>query len=247
VSSPGGFPAGIALANLLDDSRPRSPILAEAFKRAGIVDRAGRGVSMMYRQMLRAGRSEPDYSATNQSAVIVTVTTSGADLEMVRFIIEYEDSTSSTLSLDQLRILHEVKVMGPQTAPELVESLHASPAVIRTQLTRLAEMGLVEPRGSGRNRRHHLAAAFYRLAESSQYVRLLDTDPIQQEHMVLAYLDQFGRITRGKAAELCRLSPDQARVLLRRLVQAGELEMHGERRGAYYVRRADAAGRTRHE
>lgn len=238
VSSPGGFPAGITLANLLDDSRPRSPILAEAFKRAGLVDRAGRGVSRMYQQMLRAGRGEPDYSATNDKAVIVTITTSDADLEMVRFVVEYEDTTGSVLNLHQLRILHEIKVMGPQTASELVESLHESTAVTRSKLVRLAEIGFVEPRGSGRNRRHHLTAAFFRLAESSEYVRLQDTDPIQQEHMVLTYLDQFGRITRGKAAELCRLSPDQARVLLRKLVIGGELEMHGARRGAYYVKRS---------
>jgi ATP-dependent DNA helicase RecG len=237
VSSPGGFPPGITLANLLDDSKPRSPILAEAFKRAGIVDRAGRGVSQMYQQLLRAGRGEPDYSATNEKAVIVIIATSDADLEMVRFVVEHEDSTGSALSLHQLRILHELKAMGPQAAAELIDNLHESTSVTRTQLARLAEMGLVEARGMGRNRRHHLTAAFYRLAQSSEYVRLQDTDPIQQEHMVLAYVDQFGSITRGKAAELCRLSPDQARVLLRKLVDAGELEMHGQRRGAYYVRR----------
>lgn len=236
VSSPGGFPAGITLANLLDDSRPRSPVLAEAFKRAGIVDRAGRGITLMYQQLLRAGRGEPDYSATNEKAVIVTIPTSDADLEMVRFVVDYENSTGSALNLHQLRILHEIKVMGPQTVSELIDNLHESASVTRTQLARLAEMGLVEPRGAGRSRRHHLTAAFYRRAESSEYVRLQDTDPIQQEHMVLTYVDQFGSITRGKAAELCRLSPNQARVLLRKLVDAGHLHMHGQRRGAYYTR-----------
>lgn len=236
VSSPGGFPPGITLANLLDDSKPRSPILAEAFKRAGIVDRAGRGISQMFQQLLRAGRGEPDYSASNDRAVIVTIATSDADLEMVRFIVEYEDTSGSQLNLHQLRVLHELKVLGPQTAGELIDNLHQSTTIIRAQLARLAETGLVEPRGSGRNRRHHLTAAFYRLAESSEYVRLQDTDPIQQEHMVLAYVDQFGAISRGKTAELCRLSPDQARVLLRRLVASGQLELRGERRGAHYVK-----------
>lgn len=236
VSSPGGFPAGITLANLLQDSRPRSPILAEAFKRAGLVDRAGRGISLMYQALLRAGRGEPDYSATNERAVIVTMATSDADLALVRFLMEYETSTNTNLNLHQLRILHELRALGPQTAPELIESLHEPTNVTRNQLTRLAEMGIVEPRGSGRSRRHHLTASFYRLAEASEYVRLQDTDPIQQEHMVMSYVDQFGRITRGKAAELCRLSPEQARALLRRLVLGGELQLHGERRGAYYTR-----------
>lgn len=236
VRSPGGFPAGITLQNLLDDSKPRSPILAEAFKRAGIVDRAGRGIREMYVQLLRTGRGAPDYSATNTSAVIVQISTSDTDLEMVRFVLEYEDSDGRVLLLPQLQILHELKALGPETTPELVDALKESESSIRTYLARLIEMGLVESRGPGRNRRHHLTAAFYRLAQSSEYVRLQDTDPIQQEHMILSYVDQFGSITRGKAADLCHLSPGQARSVLKRLTQARELELRGERRGSHYVR-----------
>lgn len=240
VKSPGGFPAGITMANLLDDSRPRSPILADAFKRAGIVDRAGRGVQEMFRLLLRAGRGGPDYSASNDHAVIVSLPTSDADIEMVRFVLGYEDVTSEGLTLVQLRILHELKAMGPETLAEIVAGLKLTEAVLRPQLARLAELGLVEPRGPGRNRRHHLTAAFYRSAQSSEYVRLQDTDPIQQEHMVLTYVDQFGSITRSKAAELCRLSPPQARVVLKRLVASGDLTLVGERRAARYMRPPDS-------
>ena len=128
--------------------------------------------------------------------------------------------------------------MRPETTGELVAALTESESTIRTHLARLIEMGLVESRGPGRNRRHHLTAAFYRLAQSSEYVRLQDTDPIQQEHMVLSYVDKFGSITRAKTAELCHLSPGQARTVLKRLTDAGELDLRGEKRGAHYVRRS---------
>lgn len=236
VQSPGGFPSGITLANLLDDSKPRSPILAEAFKRAGIVDRAGRGIRQMHLQLLRTGRNAPDYSASNSGAVIVQIETTDADLELVRFIAEYEDQSSRPLPLPQLQILHELKTMGPHTTPDLVAALDSPETQVRTHLARLVESGLVETRGTARNRRHHLTAAFYRLAQSSEYVRVQDTDPIQQEHMILAYVDQFGTITRSKAAELCRLSPGQARAVLKRLTDTGQLKLRGERRGAHYVR-----------
>ena len=236
VRSPGGFPAGITLQNFLDDSKPRSPVLAEAFKRAGIVDRAGRGIREMYVQLLRTGRGAPDYSATNSNAVIVQISTSDADLEMVRFVLEYEGSDGRVLLLPQLQILHELKAMGPETTRELMDALKEAESSVRTHLARLIEMGLVESRGAGRNRRHHLTAAFYRLAQSSEYVRLQDTDPIQQEHMILSYVDQFGSITRRKAAELCHLSPGQARTVLKRLTDARELDLRGERRGSHYVR-----------
>lgn len=236
VTSPGGFPPGITLQSFLDESKPRSVILADAFKRAGLVDRYGRGIPEMYLQLLRLGRNAPDYSATNDKAVIVAIPTSDADLEMVRFVIEYEASAQSRLTLLHLRVLHELKAVGDSTVSELANALDVSEARLRSDLARLTELGLVEPRGSGRGRRFHLTAAFYRSAHASEYVRLQDTDPIQQDQMVLAYVDRWGSITRRKAAELCRLSPQQARLTLRRLVEAGELELRGERRGSHYVR-----------
>lgn len=240
VSSPGGFPSGITLDNVLDDSKPRSVLLAEAFKRAGIVDRYGRGVPTMFLQLLRLGREGPDYSGTHDKAVIVTIPTSDADLEMVRFVIDFEESSQTTLSLLHLRVLHELKAVGDATPPELGETLTTPHTRLRKELARLTEMGLVEPRGSGRARKFHLTAAFYRAAQASEYVRLQDTEPIQQDQMVLAYVDRWGSITRSKAAELCRLSPAQARTVLRRLVDAGELHLRGERRGAHYVRATPA-------
>lgn len=236
VTSPGGFPAGITLQTFLDESKPRSVILADAFKRAGLVDRYGRGIPEMYLQLLRLGRNAPDYSATNDKAVIAAIPTSDADLEMVRFVIEYEDSEQSRLTLLHLRVVHELKAVGAGAVAELASALDVSEGRLRSELARLTEMGLVEPRGSGRGRRFHLTASFYRSAHASEYVRLQDTDPIQQDQMVLAYVDRWGSITRGKAAELCRLSPQQARLALRRLVDAGELELRGERRGSHYVR-----------
>lgn len=236
IASPGGFPPGITFQTLLEESKPRSVILAEAFKRAGLVDRYGRGIPDMYTQLLRFGRNGPDYSSSNDKTVIVSIPTSDADLEMVRFVIEYEDAEQTRLSLLQLRLLHELKAVGGGALPDLAAALGVSDATLRAGLARLMEMGLVERRGNGRSRRFHLTASFYRSAQASAYVRLQDTDPIQQDRMVLAYVDQWGSITRGKAAELCRLSPQQASLVLRKLADAGELELRGQKRGSHYVR-----------
>lgn len=236
VSSPGGFPPGITLENVFEDSRPRSVILADAFKRAGLVDRADRGVPRIYDNLLRLGRDGPDFSGTNDHAVVVSIPTSDADLEMVRFILDYEETTGVQLLLRELRVLHSLKVSGPAELGELSRSLAISEASVRASITRLSEAGLVEARGSGRGRRYHLAAPFYRAAAPEAYVRMRDFEPIQQDQMVLSYLDTYGSITRSKAAELCRLTPPEAARLLKRLVLAGELELRGEKRGSHYVR-----------
>ena len=105
----------------------------------------------------------------------------------------------------------------------------------RGRLQRLVEAGLAEARGERKGRTWHLSAGTYRrLGEKSAYVRLRGFEPIQQEQMVLQYVEKHGRITRSEAAELCQLSSPQARNLLTRLAREGKLTRHGVKRGAFY-------------
>ena len=54
--------------------------------------------------------------------------------------------------------------------------------------------------------------------------------------MVLTFVDRHGSITRREAAELCRVTPERASLLLRSLRDEGELEMLGRKRAARYLR-----------
>lgn len=235
VSNPGGLPPGVTIDNILDQSRPRSPILADAFQRAGIVDRKGKGVNEMFESQLRAGRDAPDYSGTSSSMVTVSIPLGTSDLDLVRFLLTFENDHQRVLTLDELRVVHEVKAGGSATNAELGESLRLAPSAIRAATARLVEAGVLEARGSGRNRRVHLTARFYDLAQDrNAYVRIKAMDPLQQEHMVTEYVRTYGRITRSQAANLCQLSPEEARNLLKRLTTKGVLRLVGSRRAAYY-------------
>ena len=94
----------------------------------------------------------------------------------------------------------------------------------------------MEPRGERKGRLWHLSAAAYRRLgqKKAAYIRQRGFEPLQQEQMVLQYVEQHGRITRREAAELCQISPLQARDLLARLVKGSKLVRHGTRRGAFY-------------
>jgi ATP-dependent DNA helicase RecG len=87
----------------------------------------------------------------------------------------------------------------------------------------LVEAGLVEPRRERKGRTWHLSAATYRrLGQPAAYVRQRGFEPLQQEQMVLQYVEKHGRITRSEAAELCRLTSSQAYRLLKRLEKDGQ-------------------------
>lgn len=236
VTNPGGFPPGVTTANILDTSRPRSPILAEAFKRAGLVERRGKGVNDMFEQQLRAGRDAPDYSKTTPETVVLTVPLGTADLDLVRFLLTFENENLRPLDLDELRVVHEVKAAGSATGAELAQALTIIATTLRATATRLVELGILEARGQGRSRKYHLTARFYDLAQDrNAYVRVKGADPLQQERMILDYVGAYGSIARSQAAQLCQVSPTQARSILKRLVDAERLQLVGSRRGSRYV------------
>ena len=90
--------------NLLTMTRPRSPILSDAFKRVGLVERSGRGVKRIYETLLHSGRRGPDYSLTNSELVHVTVPLADGDREIIRYFVS-QTRAGVDLSLFDLQVL----------------------------------------------------------------------------------------------------------------------------------------------
>ena len=155
--------------------------------------------------------------------------------KLATFVAEARQD-GTTLGLTDLMVLREVRQERRVTSARAAELLQVATDEARAELNRLVERGLLEARGERRGRTYHLAAGLYRqLGEDAAYVRTRGFDTLQQEQMVVAYTREHGSITRAQAADLCQLGSDQAGRLLRRLRDAGILDMHGERRGTYYT------------
>ncbi len=239
ISSPGGFPEGVRLDNLLVTApRPRNPLLADAFKRAGIVERTARGIDTIFFEQLRNGRPAPSYERSNEATVSVVVPGGAANLDFVRLLVT-EAQQGRTLALDELLILNALWQTRSVSTVDAARLVQKPEAQTRAALHRLVEAGLVEERGQKRGRSWHLSAATYRLlGDKVGYVRQRGFEPLQQEQMALQYVEKHGRITRREAAELCRITGPQAYRLLDRLNKQGLLEREGERGRSVGYRRA---------
>ncbi|MCB1255840.1 MAG: putative DNA binding domain-containing protein [Microthrixaceae bacterium] len=235
ISSPGGFPSGITIENLLTaPPNPRNPRLADAFKRAGIVDRTGRGINKVYWSQLAVGRSAPDYGRSTSDWVVVRIHPGPADRELAAFVAA-QQRQGEPISLSTLQLLHEVRHEGRITTHRAAELLRIRNDEARVVLNDLVGRGLLETRGEGKARTYHLSAAMYSsLGQPDQYVRTRGFDSIQQEQMIMTFVRNHDKITRSDAARLCQLSGDQASRLLRRLAKEGKLVMEGTRRSAQY-------------
>lgn len=235
IVSPGGFPRGVTLENFLESSNPRSRILAEAFKRAGIVDRAGRGINRVFEASLRAGRPEPDYTRSSAERVSVSVQLGGTDGDLVRFVVEHDDRAGRKFDLVDLQIVRALKEDPRLSATDIADVLQRPLVWTKARLSTHLEEGLIEMRGDGRGRKYTLSAATYRrLASAAGYVRVRAFDEPQQRQMILNYVQANGSISRSEAAELSGTAPEAARRVLLRMRDEGALELRGERRAARY-------------
>lgn len=239
ISSPGGFIEGVTLQNLLvAPPRSRNPLLADIVKRIGLAERTGRGIDRIYEGMLRYGRPAPDYSMSDMHSVVLLMPRADADSSFLEMILTYERNSGTALPIDSLIILSRLRQERRLKTTDLVASTQKSETQTRAALERLVEAGLVEALGSGRGRSYMLSAKVYRnIGQKSGYVRQAGFEPLQQEQLVLNYIDKHGSIRRAEVMELCHCSPDQAYKLLLRLKKRNEIVQIGDKKGAEYQRK----------
>jgi ATP-dependent DNA helicase RecG len=199
------------------------------------VERTARGIDTIFYQQLRNGRPAPSYDRSNESGVVLVLPGGRANLDFVRLVVE-ESQANRPLSLDELLILNYLWLERRITTADVARLIQKSEADARSQLQRLVEAGLVESRGARKGRDWHLSATVYRrLGQEAAYVRQRGFEPLQQEQMVLQYLNRYGSINRAEAARLCTLSPSQAYRLLKRLEEAGKIQrLSGVTKGTRY-------------
>lgn len=229
ISNPGGFPEGVRLDNLLVTApHPRNPLLADAFKRAGIVERTARGIDTIYFEQLRNGRAAPSYSHSDGVGVVVVIPTGEANLEFVRLLVT-EGQRGRVIGLDELLVLDALSREGTLAADDAARLTQKPEGETLVIIRRLVDVGLVEKRGQRARVMWCLSAAAHSMLGGKP-----GFEPREQEEKVAQFMKRHGRITRGEAAELCGLSPDQAYRLLTRLAEEGQLVRRGMKKGAWY-------------
>lgn len=240
VSSPGGFVEGITLNNLLVTApRSRNPLLADIVKRIGLAERTGRGIDRIYEGMLRYGRPAPDYTMSDASSVVLRLPKSDADTAFLEMILTYEERTGAAMPIDSLIILSRLRQERRLTTSDLAADTQKSEQATRITLEKLVEAGLIDAHGVGRGRSYTLSAKVYKKAgQTAAYVRQTGFDPIQQEQMVLKFVEKHRRVKRAEVVELCKISPFQATRLLKRLAEDGKIVPMGKGKGTYYELRS---------
>ncbi|RPH55770.1 MAG: hypothetical protein EHM81_14130, partial [Chloroflexi bacterium] len=218
VINPGGFPLGIQLDHLLSARpRARNPLLADAFKRIGLVERSGRGLGIIFQGQMRNGRPAPNYATSDNLGVTVILDSRPPDLAFVEMTLRMQKRLERALQADELLAAWQLWRNGPAEAAQLEQALPPGET-----LATLLQAGLLQMRGN----RYDLSNDF-QPAE-----RQTSATP---ETLLLDYAARQGQITRREAAALLGINAEQARYRLENLVKQGLLTHTGRGRGAIYA------------
>jgi ATP-dependent DNA helicase RecG len=222
--SPGGFPPGITPENVLWQQNPRNRRIAEVLGRCGLVERAGQGFDMIYRECIRQSKPMPDFTRTDDHFVWVTLHGEIQDPEFLRFLEEIGQERMAAFTTDDF------------LAVDLVHREQPVPDRLKPRLEPLLEQGIIERTGHGRGTRLHLSRRFYRhLGKGGIYTRKRGLDRETNKALVMRHLKDCG--DEGcPISELQQVLPAQSRDYLKRLLSGLRLEGHvrldGQRRGA---------------
>jgi len=226
ISSPGGFIDGVTLENLLTvEPHGRNPALADALKRIGLAEKTGRGIDRIFEGSIIYGRPWPDYSETTSSNVKLFIQRAKADDKFTKLIADEQNILGRPLSFYALMILSLLKTERRAGISRIVELTHLSEGKIRGAIENLLEEGLVEGNGNGRSRSYMLSEKIYRESNKSiQYVRQTGIEKVAYPEMILKLArTQDGMVTKQNVADLLNISPGNAYVEIRKLIEEGKL------------------------
>jgi ATP-dependent DNA helicase RecG len=214
VVSPGGFPPGITVNNVLDQQSPRNRRLAEALARCGLIERSGQGMNLMFERAIRQGKPLPDFTGTSAHEVRLCLNGLVGDPAFVRFMERLGEETLRGFSTHDFLVLDHVHREQPLTE------------ALRARLPRLLEMGAVESNGGrGKGARYLLARRLYEaLGASGVYTRKKGLDRETNKALLLQHIRR-NAATGARMAEFKQVLPALGRGQIQALVQ--ELESEG--------------------
>ena len=207
IVSPGGFPSGITPENILRQQNPRNRRIAEVLAKCGLVERAGQGFDLIFRECIRQSKPLPDFSHTDAHTVWLTLHGDIQDPEFLRFLEEIGREQVATFGLDDFLVV------------DLVRREQRIPDALRLRVEHLLEQGIIERVGRGRGVRLLLSRRLYRhIGKAGVYTRKRGLDRETNKELLMKHI-QDNRNEGSRLGELVQVLPALSYVQVQKLLQ----------------------------
>lgn len=228
IINPGRLPVGVTIQNLLTTpSTPRNRLLTDILQKTGIVERSGQGIDKIYYQTLKEGKSEPDYSKSDDFAVELNLSAVIENKAFALFIesVQTELHDGEKLSVHEIIHLNEFR-KGSRDFK-----------VDKQVVNRLLEKALIEQKGKTKGTYYVLSKQYYEFVDEKGKYSKANIDEKQAFLMILQHLKKFENAKMKDFVDLFHggLTRKQVRTIVEKLVESKELNKQGTGKGTYYT------------
>jgi ATP-dependent DNA helicase RecG len=229
--SPGGFPSGITVHNILSRHMPRNRRLADSFARCGLVERAGEGADRIYEECVKQGKQLPDFTHTDAYQVSLILNGEVNHDGFLQFLHRVGDANIETNSTEDLLVF------------DCVRNKRRVPTALKSWLRKLIKQGVIESAGRGRGTAYFFAPSFF---EASDGILIGDRRPAADREAnkslllrhIIANGDKGTRFDDLRDGVPATLSRDQIKTLLKELKEEGAIVAAGTTRGSKWYPRS---------
>ncbi len=236
VSSPGGFPPGIRVDNIISErSHPRNATLTGVFRSLRLAEQEGVGVDRMFRDMVSAGHSTPTF-ADRGGRVRCVLTGGEPSAPVVALMASLPEEAQD--DVDLALILHALMQAANVGPDELTYLLQKLPQEAAEALRRGHVLGLLNSaHGSTRARPR------FRLSDSAreqlrEVLPYITTSSEQAEEFIVRHLQAHPSVKPRDVADMLDVTEVQGSRILRELREAQVLEIGSPQtrgRGVFHV------------
>lgn len=178
VESPGGFPNGISLENILDRQLPRNRRIAEILALCGLVERSGQGMNLIYELSIKEAKQLPDFTGTDENFVSLTLNGVVLDMKMLSLINQIGNDRMEVLSTGDFLAINEL-----YHEQSIAENL-------KPCLKKLTDLGIVEHIGRSK---YVLARSLYTAAgKPGIHTRVVGLDRDTNKELLLKHIRANG-------------------------------------------------------
>lgn len=223
VTNPGGFPRGVNLENLLMvNSTPRSRLLADILLKTGLVERSGQGVDKLFLYSLMESKPVPDYFSTSMLQVELIIS---ADIQDPSFLI------FANQEQDQRDENNKLGVFDLITLDKIRKGISSGLNVNAVQ--KLLAQNVIKRSGKTTSEIYTLGDKYFEIAQTEDEIagyRPIYISMIAEgfQNMNMLSMSDFMEIFVG------RLTRDQVRYMIEKLVKDNVLTPEGTGKGTKY-------------
>jgi len=221
IESPGGFPYGITIENILRETYWRNRCIAETLEKSGLVERSGQGMDDIFESTIKEGKGLPDLSGSNDFSVRLKIPAQVKDKNFILFIEKITREKQTTLSFDEIYKLEKIREHQPVTEIEYKR--------------KFLDIGIIERVGKTRGAKYILSHKYYTHAgKIGEHTRIAGLEREQKKTLILNHLKK----NKGYLHDLCtafpELKPMDISNLLQELKNDNKIEHIGSARTGYW-------------